>query len=112
MLMASANVLELTDDNFETEVLQASVPSLVDFWAEWCMPCKMLAPMIDEVADEYAGKIKVGKMDTDSCRDTAMKFGINAIPTLILFKDGEMVKKFVGLQQKADLSTAIDELVV
>ena len=101
--MASENVLILSDDVFETEILQADVPALIDFWAEWCMPCKMLTPLIEEIADEYAGRVKVGKMDTDTCRDTAMKFGISAIPTLILFKDGEMVKKLVGLQQKADL---------
>jgi thioredoxin 1 len=107
--MASDNVLELTDGNFEEEVLSADKPALVDFWAEWCMPCKMLAPTIEEIADDYAGKIKVGKVDTDNNRDISLKFGISAIPTVILFKDGEMVKKFVGLQQKADLAAAIDE---
>jgi len=110
--MASENVLELTDDNFEQEVLQAGTPALVDFWAEWCMPCKMIGPMVEELADEYAGKMKVGKVDTDSSRDTAMKFGISAIPTLILFKGGEVAKKFVGLQQKGELKAAIDELIV
>ena len=109
--MASDNVLELTDDNFAEQVLNADVPALVDFWAEWCMPCKMIAPVVDEIADEYAGKIKVGKVDTDSSRDIAMKFGISAIPTLILFKNGEVAKKFVGLQQKSDLKTALDELL-
>jgi thioredoxin 1 len=109
--MASEHTLELTDGNFEQEVLQADTPALVDFWAEWCMPCKMVAPTIDELAAEYQGKLKVGKVDTDSNREIAMKFGISAIPTLILFKDGEMVKKFVGLQQKADLKTAIDEAI-
>ena len=107
--MASENVLELTDENFEQEVLQAEVPALVDFWAEWCMPCKMIAPIVEELADEYAGKLKVGKMDTDASRDTAMKFGISAIPTLLLFKGGEVARKFVGLQQKSDLKTALDE---
>jgi len=107
--MASEQVLELTDDNFDEEILNADVPALVDFWAEWCMPCKMLAPTIDELAAEYAGQVKVGKMDTDNARDTAMQFGITSIPTVILFKDGEMIKKFVGLQQKADFKAAIDE---
>ena len=107
--MSSENVLELTDENFEQEVMQSDQPALVDFWAEWCMPCKMLAPTIDEIAADYAGKIKVGKVDTDAARDTAMKFGISAIPTLLLFKGGQVVKKFVGLQQKADLAAAIDE---
>jgi len=105
----SKNVLELTDENFEEQVLKSETPVLVDFWAEWCMPCRMLAPVIEEIADDYAGRIKVGKVDTDSSRSTAMKFDIRAIPTLILFKGGKVVKKFVGLQQKADLATVIDE---
>jgi len=109
--MGSENVLELTNDNFEAEVLKAETPVLVDFWAEWCMPCKMIAPTIEELAGEYAGKVKFGKVDTDSNRDISMKFGISAIPTLILFKDGQTIKKFVGLQQKADLKAAIDEAV-
>ncbi len=107
--MASDKTLELTDSNFEKEVVDSEVPVLVDFWAEWCMPCKMLAPTIEELADEYADKIKVGKVDTDSNREISMKFGISAIPTLILFKGGEVAKKFVGLQQKSDLKSAIDE---
>ncbi len=109
--MASENTLVLTDDNFEQEVIEAGVPTLVDFWAEWCMPCKMLAPTLDELADEYAGKAKVGKVDTDSNRNISMKFGISAIPTVILFNKGEVIKKFVGLQQKADLKAAIDEAI-
>ena len=107
--MASEKTLELTDSNFEKEVVDSKVPVLVDFWAEWCMPCKMLAPTIEELADEYADKIKVGKVDTDSNREISMKLGISAIPTLVLFKDGEVAKKFVGLQQKSDLKSAIDE---
>jgi thioredoxin 1 len=109
--MASANVVELTDQNFEQEIVQAKAAALVDFWAEWCMPCKMLAPAIDELADEYAGRLKVGKVDTDSNRQIGIKFGISAIPTIILFKGGQMVKKFVGLQQKRDLKAAIDALL-
>ncbi len=105
----SENVLELTDANFEEHVINADVPVLVDFWAEWCMPCKMLTPTIEEIADDYAGRIKVAKMDTDAARDTAMKFDIRAIPTVILFKGGQVAKKFVGLQQKADFAAAIDE---
>ena len=107
--MASEKIMELTDSNFEKEVVNSNVPVLVDFWAEWCMPCKMLAPTIEELAEEYTGKIKVGKVDTDSNRDISMKLGISAIPTLILFKGGEVAKKFVGLQQKTDLKSAIDE---
>ena len=109
--MASQNVLQLTDNGFEQEVLNADVPALVDFWAEWCMPCKMLTPTIEALAEEYAGRVKVGSMDTDSNRDTALKFGISAIPTVILFKGGQMVKKFVGLQQKDDLKEAIEEVL-
>ena len=109
--MASSNVLTITDDSFESEVVQSDQPVLVDFWAEWCMPCKMLAPTIDELAEEYAGKVKIGKVDTEDSRDTATKYGISAIPTLLLFKGGEVVKKFVGLQQKNDLKAAIDEVL-
>ena len=110
--MASDNVLELTDGNFEEEILNSELPALVDFWAEWCMPCKMMAPVVDELADDYAGRLKVGKVDTDSAREIAMKHGISAIPTLILFdKDGQVTKKLVGVQQKADIKEAIDELL-
>ena len=109
--MGSENVLELTDASFEQDILNSEEPALIDFWAEWCMPCKMLAPTIHELADEYAGRLKVGKVDTDSNREISLRFGISAIPTVILFKDGEVVKKFVGLQQKNDLKQAIDEVV-
>jgi len=109
--MASENVLALTDEAFTEEVLNSEIPALVDFWAEWCMPCKMLTPTIEALAEEYAGRLKVGSIDTDSNRDTSLKFGISAIPTVILFKGGKMVKKFVGLQQKDDLKEAIDEVL-
>lgn len=107
--MASANVLEFTDGNFQDEVLGSDQPVLVDFWAEWCMPCRMLAPTIDAVADEFAGKAKVGKLDTDSNKQVAAKFGISAIPTVILFKGGEAKKKFVGLTSKEDLAAALTD---
>ncbi len=107
--MAADTVLELTDDNFENEVLSAEQPVLVDFWAEWCQPCRMLAPVIDELAGEYDGKAKVGKLDTDSNREVAMKYGISAIPTVILFKGGEVHKKFVGLTPKDQFKAALDE---
>jgi thioredoxin 1 len=106
--MASANVREFTDANFENEVLESDVPVLVDFWAEWCMPCRMLAPTIDKIADAYAGKVKVGKVDTDSNREVAMRYGINAIPTVILFKGGEVAQKFVGLKQEREFKEALD----
>ena len=107
--MASDKVHEFTDGNFDSEVVSSDTPVLVDFWAEWCQPCKMLAPTIDEVAGEFDGKVKVGKVDIDSNRDTAMKYGISAIPTVILFKNGEPTKKFVGLTNKDDLSAALAE---
>lgn len=105
--MASANVKEFTDGNFKSEVLDSSVPVLVDFWAEWCMPCKMLTPTIEAIADEFAGKIKVGKVDTDSNRNVSVQFGISAIPTVIVFKGGQVVKKFVGLQSKNAFAEAL-----
>ena len=106
--MASANVKEFTDQNFETEVINSDQPVLVDFWAEWCGPCRMLAPTIDKIATDYAGKVKVGKVDTDSTREVSMKYGISAIPTVILFKNGQVAQKFVGLRQEKDFKEAID----
>lgn len=106
--MANANVKEITDQNFDQEVAQANVPVLLDFWAEWCMPCRMLAPTIDKLANEYAGKVKVGKVDTDANRDISIKYGISAIPTVILFKNGEIVQRFVGLRQERDFKAALD----
>ena len=108
--MASENVQEFTDANFEQEVLQSSSPVLVDFWAEWCMPCRMLAPTIDKIAESYADKVKVGKVDTDSNREVAIKYQISAIPTVILFKDGQVAQKFVGLKQETEFKEAIDSL--
>ncbi|MBM4109037.1 MAG: thioredoxin [Phycisphaerae bacterium] len=109
--MASQNVVEFTDANFETEVLKSSQPVLVDFWAEWCTPCRMLAPTIDALAAEFAGKARIGKVDTDSNRGVSMKFGITAIPTLILFKGGQPARKFVGLAKKDDIAAAINALL-
>jgi thioredoxin 1 len=109
--MASANIREFTDANFEIEVLRSDQPVLVDFWAEWCMPCRMLTPTIEQIADEFAGKARVGKVDTDANRNTAVRYGISAIPTVILFKDGEVRKKFVGLTSKDELARALSEVV-
>lgn len=107
--MASDKVHEFNDGNFDAEVIQSDQPVLVDFWAEWCMPCRMLAPTIDQVAEEFDGKVKVGKVDTDANREISVKFGISAIPTVILFKGGEIQKKFVGLTNKDDLASALTE---
>jgi len=109
--MASSNVLEFTDENFRSEVLSASEPVLVDFWAEWCMPCRMLAPTIEKIAGEFQGKVKVGKIDTDKARNTAVDYKITAIPTVIIFKDGQIKKKFVGLTNERDLQNALNELL-
>jgi thioredoxin 1 len=111
--MASANVVEFTDGNFQSQVLSAptDMPVLVDFWAEWCMPCKMLTPTIEAIADEFKGRVRVGKVDTDSNRDTAVKYAISAIPTVIIFKNGQVAKKFVGLQSKNDFVAAIDAIL-
>ncbi|MEM1165947.1 MAG: thioredoxin [Planctomycetota bacterium] len=108
--MAGDNVVTLSDDNFQTEVLDSSTPVLVDFWAEWCMPCKMLAPTIDEIAGEFGDKVKVGKLDIDSNQSTSINFQITAIPTVLIFKDGEVKKKFVGMTKKGDLQDALNEL--
>lgn len=103
------NVLELTDANFAAEVDKAEGVCLVDFWAEWCAPCQMVGPIVEELAAEYAGKAKVGKVDCDPNRETAGKFGITAIPSLIIFKDGEVAKRFVGVTGKDDLKAALDQ---
>jgi len=103
--------IELTDSTFDNTVHNSDVPVLVDFWAPWCGPCRMIAPIIKELADEYADKAKICRLDTDEARDSAMEFGITAIPTIILFKDGQVQKKWVGLTSKKDLAEAIDELL-
>ena len=108
--MASDNVVAFTDDNFQSQVIDSDKPVLVDFWAEWCMPCRMLAPTIDEMADEFAGKVTVGKLDIDANQEVASNLGISAIPTVILFKGGKPVKKFVGLTSKEQLATALGEV--
>jgi thioredoxin 1 len=107
--MANANVREFTDGNFDAEVLSAKEPVLVDFWAEWCMPCRTLGPIVDAVADELVGKAKIGKVDTDNNREISMKYGITAIPTIIIFKGGQPVKKFVGFKKKDELVAALNE---
>ena len=107
----AGNVIELNDADFDDAVHNSDVPVLVDFWAPWCGPCKMIAPILVEIADEYAGKAKICKLNTDESRDSAMEFGISAIPTIILFKAGQVEKKWVGLTSKKDMAEAIDELL-
>ena len=105
----SEHVHYISDDSFEQEVLQAGVPVLVDYWADWCGPCKMISPILDEVAKEYAGKLKVCKLNIDENQATPPKFGIRGIPTLMIFKNGEVVDRFVGIQPKSRLQGAIDQ---
>lgn len=105
--MASEKVLTLTDANFEAEVLQAGIPVLVDFWATWCAPCKAIAPVIDAIADEYDGKIKVGKVNVDDNPGTPGKYGVRGIPTVILFKDGKVVDQVVGAVPKTQLEALL-----
>jgi len=106
----AANVVELTDATFDEVVHNSDVPVLVDFWAPWCAPCKMMAPILEEIADEYAGKAKVCRLNTDVARDSAMEFGITAIPTLILFTDGQMNHKWVGLTSKKNIAAALGKM--
>ena len=105
------SVIELTDATFDQTIHSSDVPVLVDFWAPWCGPCVMIAPILKEIADEYGDKVKICRLNVDDARDSAMEFGISAIPTLILFKDSQVQKKWVGLTGKKDLATAIDELL-
>jgi thioredoxin 1 len=109
--MASEHVAEFTDANFEKEVLKSDQPVLVDFWAEWCGPCRMLAPTIDKLAAAYNPRVKVGKLDTESNRDVVVKYGISAIPTVLLFKGGQVAKKFVGLRKETEFKEAIDAIL-
>jgi len=100
----------LTDANFQTEVLQSKQPVLVDFWAEWCGPCRMLGPVIEKIAVANAGRIAIGKMNVDENPNTPQKYGIQGIPTIIFFKDGEVAKQLVGYQAQDKIQKAIDEL--
>jgi thioredoxin 1 len=105
----SEQIVHLTDDSFEQEVLMSDVPVLVDYWAEWCGPCKMIAPILDEVAGEYAGKVKVAKLNIDENQGTPPQYGIRGIPTLMLFKNGSAAATKVGALSKAQLAEFIDE---
>ncbi len=107
--MAGDNTLEITEENYDTEVKGSDVPVLVDFWATWCPPCKMLAPIVDEIADESVGKLKVGKVDTDAAPSIRDSFGINSIPTLVLLKSGEEVERIVGFMPKRDILSKLEQ---
>ena len=106
--MAGQNTLTFTDASFDQDVLRSEVPVLVDFWAEWCGPCRMIAPTIDTVATEYAGKVKVGKVDVDTNNATASRFNVFSIPTLLLFKNGQVVEQRVGAVGKSEVLKMID----
>ncbi|HQY88215.1 MAG TPA: thioredoxin [Tepidisphaeraceae bacterium] len=105
--MADKATVELNDDNFDAEVLKSDVPVLVDFWAPWCGPCRMLAPAIEELATQLTGKVKVGKLNTDEHMNSAAKYGIQSLPTVLIFKGGQVVDKLVGLRQKRDFEQAL-----
>ena len=107
----AGNVLELTAESFSTEVENSSVPVLVDFWAEWCAPCRRLAPIVEELANEYAGKVKFCKVNVEEEGELAQKFGIRSIPTIIIFKDGKPVNQLIGLQPKSEISKVLDQLI-
>lgn len=107
----SDNIVHVTDASFETDVLQSDVPALVDFWAEWCGPCKMIAPILDEIAIEYAGKIKICKVDVDSNPETAAKFNVRGIPTLLILKNGVVEATKVGALSKGQLTEFIETQV-
>ena len=108
--MAAANIVTLSETNFSSEVLTATSPVLVDFWAEWCGPCKMIAPLLDELASEYDGKVKIGKVNIDEHQNLATQYGIRAIPTMLLFKNGEVAEQIVGMRTKRDLKGSLDKL--
>jgi len=107
--MSSEKVVVISDDEFDSSVVQCGKPALVDFWAEWCQPCKMLAPTVEEIATEYDSRILVGKLNVDDNPATATKYGIRGIPTLLLFKDGEVVQQMVGVKSKNEIKKIIDE---
>ncbi len=107
--MATDSIIELTDADFEQEVINSDTPVLVDFWAPWCGPCRMLAPIVEEIAEAYSGKIKVGKLNVDNNQETTVKFGIRSIPTLILFKDGKPLDQVIGAVPKSELENLVNK---
>jgi len=107
--MAGEKVLTLTKDNFKSAILESDQPALVDFWAPWCSPCRMIAPVVDELAAEYDGKAKVGKVNVDDNREIAIEYGVMSIPTLIVFKGGQAVDRIVGFKPKNELKAILDK---
>jgi len=105
--MASADTIEITDDNFEAEILNSDTPVLVDFWAVWCGPCRQIAPSVEALATEYKGKLKVGKMNVDDHQQVPQKYGIRSIPTLLVFKNGQVVDQIIGAVPKSKLEEAV-----
>jgi thioredoxin 1 len=109
--MTAANIVTLTDANFPEQVLKSTTPIVVDFWAEWCGPCKMLAPVLDELAGEYDGKVKIGKVNIDEHQQLAINYGINSIPTLLFFKNGQVADQVIGMRSKRDLKASFDRVL-
>ncbi len=108
--MAAPNIISLTQQNFSAEVLESSKPVLVDFWAEWCGPCKMIAPILDELAEEYDGRVVIGKVNIDDQQELAAQYGIRAIPTMLLFSHGQVTDQIVGLRSKRDIKASFDRV--
>ena len=103
--------VEFTDDNFETEVLQSNIPVLIDFWAVWCGPCKMIAPIVEELSGELEGKVKIGKLDVDSNQKTSIKYGVRSIPTLLVFKDGKLADTIIGAVPKTHIVDRLNKVM-